>query len=361
MRYQSVFWRFDFIMNKAESYKKAGVDLEKAHLLVEIVKDKTKKLTQKGVISSIGGYAGLFSLDTSCCRNPVLVASTDGVGTKIKLAILTNSHRGIGIDLVAMCVNDIITYGARPLFFLDYIAMGKFKEELFNELIEGITEGCEISQCALLGGETAEMPGMYKEEEYDVAGFVVGIVERDKIIDGSEISIGDVVVGISSSGLHSNGFSLVRKIILEEHKISLDSIPEGFDKPLGEILLTPTKIYVPTIITLINKGIKIKGIAHITGGGFYDNIPRILPKNCKVVLEKKAWEWPVIFKYIQALGKIPEEEMYHVFNCGIGMVLIIDKNSVEDTITFLQALEERGYILGFVEKLQEGENQVQLV
>ncbi|MFN4132381.1 MAG: phosphoribosylformylglycinamidine cyclo-ligase, partial [Caldimicrobium sp.] len=267
----------------------------------------------------------------------------------------------IGIDLVAMCVNDIITCGARPLFFLDYIAMGKFNEEVFNELIEGITEGCEIAQCALLGGETAEMPGMYKENEYDVAGFVVGIVDRDKIIDGSEISIGDVVIGISSSGLHSNGFSLVRKIILEDHKISLDSIPQDLDKPLGEILLTPTKIYVPTILTLINKGIKIKGIAHITGGGFYDNIPRILPKNCKVVIEKKAWEWPNIFKYIQKLGRLPEEEMYHVFNCGIGMILIVDKNSVEDTLTFLNALEERAYILGSVEKLQEGENQVQLV
>jgi phosphoribosylformylglycinamidine cyclo-ligase len=348
-------------MREAERYKEAGVDLEKANLLIEIVKRKTQKLPQKGVIHDIGGYAGLYSLDLSCCRNPVLVSSTDGVGTKIKLAILADLHTGIGIDLVAMCVNDIITTGARPLFFLDYIAMGKFNEKVFNELIEGITKGCEVSQCALLGGETAEMPGMYAEVDYDLAGFVVGIVERDRIIDGSEISIGDVVIGLASSGLHSNGFSLVRKIILDEHKFSLDYIPPELGKPLAEELLTPTKIYVPTILTLINKGLKIKGIAHITGGGFYDNIPRILPRNCKVVLEKKAWEWPPVFKYLQKLGNISEEEMYHVFNCGIGMALIVDKSSVDEVIAFLNALGEISYILGHVEKLQEKESQVQLI
>ncbi len=348
-------------MAEAKRYKEAGVDLDKANLLVEIVKERTKRLSQKGVIASIGGYAGLFSLDVSCCRNPVLVASTDGVGTKIKLAQLVDHHVGIGIDLVAMCVNDIITTGARPLFFLDYIAMGKFNEKVFTELIEGITTGCEMAQCALLGGETAEMPGMYAEKDYDVAGFVVGIVDREKIIDGSEISIGDIVLGIASNGLHSNGFSLVRKIILEEQKLSLDYIPPELGKPLGEILLQPTKIYVPTIITLINKGLKIKGIAHITGGGFFDNIPRILPKNCKVVIEKKAWEWPPIFKYLQNLGDISEEEMYHVFNCGIGMILIVEKDEVEEVLTFLKALNEEVYILGRVEKLQEGEKQVELI
>lgn len=348
-------------MKDAERYKEAGVDLEKANLLVEIVKKKTQRLTQKGVIQDIGGYAGLYSLDVSCCKNPVLVSSTDGVGTKIKLAILADKHVGIGIDLVAMCVNDIITTGAKPLFFLDYIAMGKFNEKVFNDLIEGITQGCETSQCALLGGETAEMPGMYPEGDYDLAGFVVGIVERDKIIDGSEISIGDAVIGLASSGLHSNGYSLVRKLILEEHKLPLDHIPSDLGKTLAEELLTPTKIYVPTILTLINKGQRIKGIAHITGGGFYDNIPRILPRNCKVVLEKKAWEWPPVFKYLQNLGRIKDEEMYQVFNCGIGMVLIVDKSSVDEVFAFLNALGETSYILGHVEKLQEGEPQVQLV
>lgn len=348
-------------MEQAQRYKEAGVDLEKANLLVDIVREKTKKMGQKNVLSSIGGYAGLFSLDTSCCKNPVLVSSTDGVGTKIKLAILADKHRGIGIDLVAMCVNDIITCGARPLFFLDYIAMGRFQEKIFQELIEGIVEGCEQAQCALLGGETAEMPGMYEENEYDLAGFVVGLVDRDKIIDGSEISFGDVVLGLASSGLHSNGFSLVRKIILEEQKLSLDYIPPEIGMPLGEALLIPTKIYVQTILTLINKGLRLKGIAHITGGGFFDNIPRILPKNCKVVIEKGAWEWPPIFKYLQELGKISEEEMYHVFNCGIGMVMVVDKGSLEDIETFLSALGERAYILGTVERRLEGEKQVHLV
>lgn len=348
-------------MNKADRYKSAGVDLEKASLLVEIVKEKTQKISQKNVISSIGGYAGLFSLDISHLKNPLLVASTDGVGTKIKLAILVNKHRGIGIDLVAMCVNDIITCGAKPLFFLDYIAMGKFNEKVFAELIEGIVDGCEQAQCALLGGETAEMPGMYGEEEYDLAGFVVGMVDRERLIDGSEISFGDVVIGLSSSGLHSNGFSLVRKVILDENKLSLDHIPEELGLPLGEVLLTPTRIYVTTILTLINKGIKIKGIAHITGGGFFDNIPRILPKNCKVVIEKRSWEWPPIFRYIQDLGNITEEEMYHVFNCGIGMIIIVDKAMVDEANTLLKALGEKAYILGTVERYLEGERQVQLI
>ncbi len=345
----------------SERYKSAGVDLEKANLLVKIVKEKVHRLSQKGVLQDIGGYAGLFSLNFFNYKNPVLVASTDGVGTKIKLALLADKHFGIGIDLVAMCVNDIITTGAQPLFFLDYIAMGKFQEKIFAELMEGIVEGCKISQCALLGGETAEMPGMYKEKEYDLAGFVVGIVERERVIDGSEISIGDVVVGLTSSGLHSNGFSLVRKIILEEQKLPLDYIPEELGKPLIEELLTPTKIYGPIILTLLSKNLKIKGIAHITGGSFYDNIPRILPQNCKVVIDKNSWEKPPIFQYLQKLGKISEEEMYHVFNCGIGMILIIDKGEVDRITELLKALNENFYIIGRVEKIEEGEERVKIL
>ncbi|MCS7200132.1 MAG: phosphoribosylformylglycinamidine cyclo-ligase [Caldimicrobium sp.] len=348
-------------MYKAERYKEAGVDLEKATQLVEIIKDRTQRISQRNVLSSIGGYAGLFSLDVSNYKNPLLVASTDGVGTKIKIAIMADKHKGIGIDLVAMCVNDIITCGAKPLFFLDYIAMGRFNEKTFTELIEGIVEGCAQAQCVLLGGETAEMPGMYGEKEYDLAGFVVGLVDREKLIDGSEISFGDIVIGISSSGLHSNGFSLVRKIIFDEQKLSLDYIPPELGVPLGEALLIPTKIYVTSILTLMNKNLKIKGVAHITGGGFFDNIPRILPKNCKVVIEKRAWEWPPIFKYIQDLGKISENEMYHVFNCGIGMILIVDRSSVDDVNTFLRALGESAYVLGQVEKILEGESQILLV
>ncbi|MCS7279763.1 MAG: phosphoribosylformylglycinamidine cyclo-ligase [Thermodesulfobacteriaceae bacterium] len=348
-------------MNFAERYKEAGVDLEKANLLVNIVKKHVQKLSRKGALYEIGGFAGLYSLDLSSYKNPVLVSSTDGVGTKIKVAISAKKHKGIGIDLVAMCVNDIITCGAKPLFFLDYIAFGKFDEKIFEELIEGIVEGCALSQCSLLGGETAEMPGMYQIGDYDCAGFVVGIVERDKIIDGSEISIGDLIIGLSSSGLHSNGFSLVRKVLFEDHKLSLESIPEELGKPLGEILLTPTKIYVPVLLTLLNREIKIKGCAHITGGGLVDNLSRILPKNSKAVINKNSWNLPSIFSFIKDLGNISEEEMYRVFNCGIGFVIIIGKDSLEEIETLLKALGESYYIIGQIEKAKENEPQVILI
>lgn len=348
-------------MGVAEKYKSAGVDLEKANLLVEIVKNITNKIPQRGVISEIGGYAGFFSLDISSYKNPVLVASTDGVGTKIKVAIMANNHKGIGIDLVAMCVNDIITCGAKPLFFLDYLAFGKFDEKVFSELIEGIVEGCKISQCALLGGETAEMPGMYAPGDYDCAGFVIGIVERDKIIDGSNVSIGDVILGIPSSGLHSNGFSLVRKIFFEENKFNLDYIPEELDKPLGEEILIPTKIYVPIIKTIINKNFQIKGCAHITGGGFIDNLPRILPQNCRAVIQKGSWEIPPIFTFLQKLGNISEEEMYRVFNCGIGFILIISEEILEDVQSIISALGEKSYIIGHIDKREKNKPQVVFV
>ncbi len=347
-------------MNAAEKYRAAGVDLEKANLLVEIVKKYSSGLPQKGVISGIGGYAGLFSLDLNTYKNPVLVSSTDGVGTKIKLAIKAGIHKGIGIDLVAMCVNDIITCGAKPLFFLDYLAFGKFEEKIFEELIAGIVEGCKISQCALLGGETAEMPGMYAPGDYDCAGFAVGIVEKEKVIDGSTISIGDVLIGIPSSGLHSNGFSLVRKI-LEEKQISLDYIPEELGRPIGEVVLTPTKIYVPIMLTLTNKGYNIKGCAHITGGGFIDNLPRILPQNCKVIIEKNTWEKPAIFHLLQKWGEISEEEMYQVFNCGIGLVLIVSREEVEEITSLISALGEGYHVIGYVDKREQDEPQVILV
>ncbi len=342
----------------AEKYKNAGVDLEKANLLVGIVKEKVAKLPQKGVIGGIGAFAGLFSFDTSCCSNPILVASTDGVGTKIKIAIKADQHHSVGIDLVAMCANDIITIGAKPLFFLDYIAMGKFQEKTFSQIMDGIIEGCRQAQCALLGGETAEMPGMYDEMDYDLAGFIVGVVDRDKIIDGSEISIGDVIIGLASNGLHSNGFSLVRKILFDIHKLSLDYIPSALNTPLGEELLKPTKIYVQSILTLINRGEKLKGLAHITGGGLYDNIPRILPQNCKAIIKRDSWEIPPIFKFLQELGQISEEEMFRVFNCGIGMVLIVKKEDEERIKELLSAVGEKPYTIGRIEILQEGEDQV---
>lgn len=348
-------------METAEKYKSAGVDLEKANLLVEIVRKFTSKLSQRGVISEIGGFSGFFSLDTSSYKNPVLTASTDGVGTKIKVAIMAGEHKGIGIDLVAMCVNDVITSGAKPLFFLDYIAFGKFDEKIFSELIEGIVEGCQISECALLGGETAEMPGMYALGEYDCAGFVVGIVERDKIIDGSSISIGDVILGIPSSGLHSNGFSLVRKILFEENKFKLDYIPEEIGKPIGEEILIPTKIYAPIVKTMVNRDLEIKGFVNITGGGFIDNIPRILPKNCKAVIEKETWEMPPIFSFLQKLGNISEEEMFRVFNCGIGFIIVVDEKISEDVQNMITALGEKCYVIGYIDKREKNEKQVVFV
>ncbi len=346
---------------KAEKYKSAGVDLNKAIELIEIVKKMSKKIPQKGVISEIGGYAGLFSLDIGSFKNPVLVSSTDGVGTKIKVAIMAQFHKNIGIDLVAMCINDIITSGAKPLFFLDYLAFGKFNEKIFIELLEGIIEGCKISECALLGGETAEMPGIYAQEDYDCAGFAVGIVEKDKIIDGSEISIGDVILGISSNGLHCNGFSLVRKTIFEEHKLSLDYIPEEIGKPLGEEILLPTKIYAPILKTLINKNFSIKGCAHITGGGFIDNLPRVIPDQCKAIIKKGSWEIPPIFSFIQNLGNISEEEMFRVFNCGIGFILILSEDIVEEVQSIITALGEKSYIIGYIDIKKEFENKVVII
>jgi len=345
-------------MKKAEKYKQAGVDLEEAKRLVDIVKKYTQKLPQKGVISNIGTFAGCFSINTINYKNPILIASTDGVGTKIKVACMANKHKGIGIDLVAMCVNDIITCGAKPLFFLDYIAFSKFDRKIFEELIEGIVEGCKISECALIGGETAEMPNFYKDEVYDCAGFVVGIVEKEKLIDSSEVSIGDILIGIESNGVHSNGFSLIRKIFFEEKKISPEQYIEELKKTLIEELLIPTKIYYPIIKTLLLHNIKIKSCAHITGGGLIDNLERILPPSCKAVIKKDAWEWKPIFKLIQELGNVSEEEMYRVFNCGIGFVVIVNEEVVEEILNILNALGEKGYIIGRVEEQKTGEEKV---
>ncbi len=340
-------------------YKEAGVDLEKAKSLVEIVKSKVSKLPQRGVLGKVGHFAGFFSLERfSSYKNPVLVSSTDGVGTKILVAKISQSFKGIGIDLVAMCVNDILCSGAQPLFFLDYIAFGKFDEKVFEELIEGIVEGCKLSECALLGGETAEMPGMYAPDEFDCAGFITGIVERDKIIDGSEIAVGDVLIGLPSNGLHSNGFSLVRKVFFQENQFKPDQFFEELGKPLIEELLRPTRIYYPYLKPILSRPFKIKGIAHITGGGIYDNLERILPENCVAIIEKSAWEMPPIFKLLQNLGKISEEEMFKVFNCGIGMILVVSPEEKEEIIEILKATGIKGIILGNIEKKRKKEKKV---
>ena len=302
-------------------YKKSGVDIDKANKFV----DEIKKIAP-----AIGGFSGFFPVDTKKYRNPVLVASTDGVGTKLKIAHLVNKHDTVGIDLVAMCVNDVLCTGAKPVFFLDYFATGKLELKVAKEIIKGIHEGCKQAGCILLGGETAEMPGFYKKGEYDLAGFAVGIVEKDKIIDGKKISPGDYVFGLPSTGPHSNGYSLIRKIFSEKEL-----------KNLGNQLLKPTKIYSKEILK--GPGKYAKGIAHITGGGFYDNIPRVLPENCQVVIFKNRWQIPEIFYKIQKKGNVSEKEMFRVFNMGIGMVIISSKEKLKDCI-----------LIGQVEKGQRG-------
>lgn len=327
------------------TYKDAGVDIEAGNHFVDLIKPMVKNTARPEVLADIGGFGGLFSLNTSKYQRPVLVSATDGVGTKLKLAFQMDKHDTVGIDLVAMCVNDIIVQGAEPLFFLDYLATAKLHPEKAVEIVKGIAEGCKQANCALLGGETAEMPGMYHNEDYDLAGFSVGVVDNDKIIDGSTITKGDHIIGISSTGLHSNGFSLARKVFLESMNLDLHAVPDGFDKPLGEILLTPTRIYVKSILNLM-RDFEIKGIAHITGGGLIENIPRILPKHCKAVIQKDSWDKPQIFEMLREGGNIPENEMYRTFNYGIGMVLIVSPKDSEDIIGRLGGMGDEATLIG---------------
>lgn len=331
--------------NKPITYKDAGVDIAAGNRFVDLIKPLVKQTSRPEVLADIGGFGGLFSLNSSKYKRPTLVAATDGVGTKLKIAFMLDKHDTVGIDLVAMCVNDIIVQGAEPLFFLDYLATAKLAPEEAVEVIKGIVEGCKQANCALLGGETAEMPGMYAGGEYDLAGFSVGVVDNDKIIDGSTITKGDQVIGIASSGLHSNGFSLARKIFLETLNLDLASQLDGLDNSLGEELLTPTRIYVKSILNLI-RDFEIKGIAHITGGGLLENIPRILPHHCKAIIKRNSWEKPAIFELLRQGGNIPEDEMYRTFNYGIGMVLIVAPNIVEDVIGRLTGLDEQAYVIG---------------
>ncbi|MEJ2700654.1 MAG: phosphoribosylformylglycinamidine cyclo-ligase, partial [Desulfuromonadales bacterium] len=288
------------------------------------------------------------------------VASTDGVGTKLKLAFMMDKHDTVGVDLVAMCVNDIVVQGAEPLFFLDYLATGKLSPEKAADIVKGISEGCLQAGCALIGGETAEMPGMYAEGEYDLAGFTVGVVDNTAIIDGSSITVGDSLIGIGSSGLHSNGYSLARKIFFERMNLTVDASLEGLDRPLGEELLTPTRIYVKTILNLL-RDFEVKGMAHITGGGVVENVPRALPKHCRAVIEKASWEKPAIFEILREGGNVDELEMYRTFNYGIGMVLIVPEKEADDIMVRLSGLKESAYLIGRIEKCAEGEEGVVLV
>lgn len=332
------------MMTAKLTYKDSGVDIDAGNKTVEYIKLLAKKTNRPEVISGVGGFSGLFKVPDGY-KNPILVACTDGVGTKLKLAFKLNKHNTIGIDLVAMCVNDLICCGAEPLFFLDYFATGKLSPNQTQEVIKGISEGCLQSNCTLLGGETAELPGFYKNNEYDLAGFAVGVVEKDKIIDGSKIRVGDVLIGIESSGLHSNGYSLAQKVFFEMEKWDINFKHPDLKTTLGEILLTPTFIYTKLIKTLINK-FEIKGIANITGGGLTENISRIFPQNCSCEIDLCLWERPKIFNLIQKLGNIEDSEMLRTFNNGIGMVLVINKEDEKNITGEIQKQAFNCYKIG---------------
>lgn len=338
---------------KTITYLDAGVDINAGDELVERIKPLSIKTMRPEVIAGIGGFGSLFEISKKY-NNPVLVSGTDGVGTKLKLAFELNRHDTIGIDLVAMCVNDILTQGAEPLFFLDYFACGKLNVNKAEQVITGITNGCILSRCALIGGETAEMPGMYPVNEYDLAGFAVGVVEKDKIINGKSIIPGDVILGISSSGAHSNGYSLIRKII-ETNKIDLYT--EIDDKLLCNLIMSPTRIYVNSVLNVI-KNFQIKGLAHITGGGLIGNIPRILPDSVKAILQKNSWKMPTLFSWLQEQGNIDEQEMFRTFNCGIGMTLIVPPEDVDNVMSRLKASGETVWKIGMIESRQNNEQSI---
>lgn len=341
--------------SQSESYKAAGVDITAGYQAVELMKRHVARTKVPGVMSAVGGFGGLFQPDLSGIGTPVLVSGTDGVGTKLKLAFLMDKHDTVGIDCVAMCVNDVLCCGAVPLFFLDYIAVGKNVPERVASIVSGVAEGCVQARCALIGGETAEMPGFYGEDEYDLAGFCVGLADGDCLIDGSTVTPGDVIIALPSSGIHSNGYSLVRKIFDVEH-IDLTQHNEILGETLGEALLTPTKIYVAAVMALKER-VKIKALSHITGGGFYENIPRALPEGCCAKVEKRALNIPPIFRLLQQQGDIPSRDMFNTFNMGVGMTAIVAK---EDAALALQALKiagENAYVIG---EIVAGEKGVEL-
>jgi len=322
----------------SEAYKKAGVDLNAGYEAVKRIKEHVARTTRPEVLGDVGGFGGLFALPPARYSQPVLVAGTDGVGTKLKLAFTLGKHDTVGIDLVAMCVNDVVAQGAEPLFFLDYCATGRLQPRIVAEVVKGIADGCIEAGCALIGGETAEMPGFYHNDEYDLAGFCVGIVEKDRIITGGGIAVGDAVIGLPSSGVHSNGFSLVRRIV-DENGLDLQEI--------GMELLTPTRIYVRPVLSLLGQ-FPVSGIAHITGGGFIENIPRILPPGCSCAIELGSWPVPPIFAKLQQYGKLPLEEMFNVFNMGIGMVIVVKAELANAVIDYLHAHSWTAYLIGTI-------------
>lgn len=339
------------------TYLDAGVDVEAGNQLIKNIKQRVERTFTPGVLGSLGGFSGLYSLAGHNMKEPVLVSSTDGVGTKIRFAVLLNEHHQIGQDCVAMSVNDVVAQGARPLFFLDYIAVGKLDHNHIESIIHGISEACEASGCALIGGETSEMSSFYGDGNYDLAGFAVGIVDRERCVTGESIEAGDIVLGLPSSGLHSNGYSLVRRIVLEHKQIPLDTYIDVLGRTIGEEVLEPTKLYMKPILPLLEENL-VKGMAHITGGSFYDNIPRILPEGLGVMINSDAWPVLPIFRLLQEWGHVESKEMYHTFNMGIGMVLVVKPELVERVVEVLETEHEKVYSIGIV---TEGDGEVTIV
>lgn len=340
-------------MSQKMDYKSAGVNIEEGYKAVEMMKDHVKTTFNKNVLTGLGGFGGLFQLDMTNLKNPVLVSGTDGVGTKLKLAFLTDKHDTVGEDLVAMCVNDILCQGAKPLFFLDYLATGKLEAEKAADIVKGVASGCRKAGCALIGGETAEMPGFYEAGEYDMAGFAVGVVDRDRIIDGSQIKPGDVIMGLPSSGIHSNGYSLVRKVFFEQCGYDVNTSLEAFESTLGDVLLTPTRIYVEAVMKILEK-VNVHGMSHITGGGFYENVPRMLPEGTMATFKENAWPVPKVFEVLQEKAGADLKDMYNTFNMGIGLMLVVDSADVETVQAAVKELNEEVYVIGEVEAGEGG-------
>ncbi len=338
--------------SKSDSYAAAGVDITAGYKAVELMKQHIARTITKGAMSDIGGFGGLFELDLTGIEKPVLVSGTDGVGTKLKMAFLMDKHDTVGIDCVAMCVNDIICCGAKPLFFLDYIAVGKNYPEKVAQIVSGVAEGCVQSGCSLIGGETAEMPGFYPVDEYDLAGFSVGVVDKSKVLDNKTICEGDVIIALPSSGVHSNGFSLVRKVFDVEKNDIKKAVDELGGKSIGETLLTPTRIYVKPMLALFDD-VRVKAVSHITGGGFYENIPRSIPKGFGAKIEKSAIKTLPIFDLLAKVGNIPERDMFNTFNMGVGMSIVVSKNDADKAVEILKANGENAYIMGEIIKSDE--------
>ncbi len=347
-------------MAEKRTYKSVGVDVDIGNKLVKRIRPLVKTSFRPEVMTDIGGFGGLFSLNIAKYKRPVLVSTTDGVGTKLKIAFMMDKHDTVGIDLVAMCVNDVVTLGAEPLFFLDYISTSKLVLDKAEQIIQGIVDGCKEAGCSLIGGETAEMPSFYSDDEYDLVGFAVGVVDNDNIIDGSTITKGDKLIGITSSGLHSNGYSLVRKVLFDDLDLDVAARVEEFEKPIGEELLKPTKIYAKAILTLI-RDFKIHGISHITGGGLVENIPRILPKGCQALVYKDSWDVPPIFRFIKEKGNVDEYEMFKTFNNGIGMVVAVSPPEVEDVLIRLRGLEQKACIIGEITQREKGQKSIKIL